>query len=117
MTRFALTGSTNAWSAKCDVYSFGALLLGLIGKRAYDHENREETKADSWAKKEFRPNCSLVHKKLQEDEMYEARDGIDITALGLCCIEFNPQERPSMMQVSKFLERRQKKLEDAPTPN
>lgn len=109
-----LLGATSPWSVKCDVYSYGALLLGLIGKKTYDQQNREETKAECWAKKEFRPGCSLVHEKLQEDQLYDAPDGTDITALGLCCIEFNPQERPSMMQVVKFLERRHQKLGDAP---
>ncbi|KAL8132905.1 serine/threonine-protein kinase BIK1-like [Apium graveolens] len=108
-----LLGARSPWSVKCDVYSYGALLLSIIGKKAFNPENKKETKADCWAKKEFKPDCSLVHKKLQDDPLYDARSGIDITALAMCCLEYYPQSRPVMMQIVKFLEKRQIKIGDA----
>lgn len=108
-----MIGAKSPWSVKCDIYSYGALLLSIIGKKAYNLENKEETKADCWAKKEFKPDCSLVHKKLQDDPLYDAPCGNDITALAMCCLEYYPQSRPIMMQIVKFLEKRQIKVRDA----
>jgi len=98
------------WDRSCEVFSFGTILLELVTKRTSDIGNREDTTLNMdnlvhiWAKKEYKPNCSLVHKHLQEDWLYCAEDGVAITRLALQCIEFFPANRPSMTDVLQNLE-------------
>lgn len=92
------------------MYSFGIILLELITKTISDIRNREDTSLITyslvhiWAKKEYMPNCSLVHKHLQQDWFYCAEDGVSITLLALQCIDFFPANRPSMTDVLQKLE-------------
>lgn len=98
------------WNKSCEVYSFGIILLELVTKRISNIEKIEDTSLNMdnllhiWAKKEYKPNCSLVHKHLQEDWLYYAEDGVAITLLALQCIEFFPANRPSMSYVLQNLE-------------
>lgn len=91
------------------MFSFGVILLGLISKRVLDLEklDRPESILDSmvqfWAKKEYRPNCSLVHKSLKEDWGYHTQDGSAITEMGMRCIEIFPMKRPTMKDVVENL--------------
>ncbi|KAF5446211.1 hypothetical protein F2P56_031853 [Juglans regia] len=105
---FALRGGE--WGTSCEVYSFGVILLGLIAKRISEWDKQEqpdrvlENLLHVWAKMEYKPQSSLVHKSLQEDWGYHAADGIAITELGMHCIEFFPLNRPTMEDVVKRLE-------------
>ncbi|XP_050119694.1 probable serine/threonine-protein kinase PBL15 isoform X2 [Malus sylvestris] len=98
------------WHTSCDVYSFGVILLGLIAKRGFGLESVEEPQlgldnlVQYWAKKEYKPNCSLVHRGLQEDWSYVVEDGTAITELGMRCVEFFPTNRPTMKNVVESLE-------------
>jgi hypothetical protein len=99
------------WDMSCEVFSFGIILLGLIAKGISDLEKQENDPdlildhlLHSWAKNEYKPHCSLVHKTLQEDWGYLAEDGTAITELGMQCIEFFPVNRPSMEDVVDRLE-------------
>ncbi|KAM1745108.1 hypothetical protein ACFX11_011907 [Malus domestica] len=98
------------WHTSCDVYSFGVILLGLIAKRGFELESVEEPQlgldnlVQYWAKKEYKPNCSLVHGGLQEDWSYVVEDGTAITELGMRCVEFFPTNRPTMKNVVESLE-------------
>ena len=76
------------WKTICEVFSFGVILLGLIAKRTCELEKPDivlDSLLHVWAKKEYKPQCSLVHNSLQEDWGYHAQDGIAITGLGICC--------------------------------
>ena len=103
-----LNGCTGGdWDTSCEVFSFGVILLGLIAKRNCELEKPDivlDRLLHIWAKKEYKPQCSLVHNSLQEDWGYHAQDGIAITELGMCCIEFFPRNRPTMKDVVKRLE-------------
>ena len=86
------------------------MLLELITKRISDMGKSEYTNQSYdnlvhiWAKKEYKPNCCLVHKSLQEDWHYYAEDGVTITLLGMQCIEFFAANRPTMKDVLLFIE-------------
>lgn len=92
------------------MYSFGVILLGLIAKRGFEPESVEkphlglDNLVQYWAKKEYKPNCSLVHSSLQEDWSYVVEDGTAITELGMRCVEFFPTNRPTMKNVVESLE-------------
>lgn len=98
------------WGTSCEVYSFGFILLGLITKRNSEWDKQEqpdrvlENVLHIWAKMEYKPQSSLVHKSLQEDWGYHAADGIAITELGMHCIEFFPGNRPTMKDVAERLQ-------------
>lgn len=98
------------WETSCEVFSFGIILLGLIAKGNSDLEKQENPDIltdhllHSWAKMEYKPHSSLVHKSLQEDWDYLAEDGTAITELGMHCIEFFPVNRPAMEDVVERLE-------------
>lgn len=98
------------WDRSSEVFSFGIILLELVTKRSSNIGNTEDTSLNMdnlvhiWAKNVYKPNCSLVHKHLQEDWLYCAEDGVAITRLALQCIEFFPANRPSMKDVLQNLE-------------
>lgn len=98
-----LNGCTGGdWDTSSEVFSFGVILLGLIAKRTCELEKPDivlDRLLHVWAKKEYKPQCSLVHNSLQEDWGYHAQDGIAITELGMCCIEFFPRNRPTKMEL------------------
>ncbi|KAM5568243.1 putative serine/threonine-protein kinase PBL15 [Rosa sericea] len=106
---FAAKGGSY-WDTSCDVFSFGVILLGLVAKRNSELENvgKPQLGLDSlvhnWAKNVYRPNCSLVHRSLQEDWGYFAEDGSAITELGMRCVEFFPVNRPTMKKVIECLQ-------------
>lgn len=110
---------TVGWSIKCDVYSYGCVLLSLIAKRVVDKKQPSGTYVDTWAKKQYQqkkekllvkgilkkvvPKCSLVHKSLEEDPLFHDRDGLIITDLAMSCVEFEPAKRPTMNEVVQKL--------------
>ncbi|CAK7324773.1 unnamed protein product [Dovyalis caffra] len=72
------------WSDKCDVFSFGVLLLSLISKRV-------DTKGDD------APDTPSVFEWAKRD------DGIRIAKLAMQCVKNDPQKRPTMKQVVRYL--------------
>ncbi|BFG16090.1 hypothetical protein CerSpe_023640 [Prunus speciosa] len=98
------------WHTSCDVFSFGVILLGLIAKRGFEPECVEKPHlgldclVQFWAKKEYKPNGSLVHRSLQEDWGYVDEDGLAITELGMRCVEFFPRNRPTIKKAVELLE-------------
>ncbi|XP_060669162.1 probable serine/threonine-protein kinase PBL11 [Ziziphus jujuba] len=89
-----------------DVFSYGNILLGLISKQVtniYD-DFMMDFIAHEWARKEYKPKCSLVHPSLVKDSGFHADDGIAITELGMRCIDLEMDCRPSMKDTVKSLE-------------
>lgn len=102
---------TIKFTDSCDVFGLGVILLGLISKRPFDGVEKLETPklilenlVQYWAKREYRPNQSLVHRSLEEDWGYHVQDGVAITELGMRCIEFFTPNRPSMRQIVQRLQ-------------
>ncbi|XP_030496196.2 probable serine/threonine-protein kinase PBL16 isoform X2 [Cannabis sativa] len=94
------------WQTGSDVFSFGVILLGLISTRVLGLERPKlipDNVIHIWAKNEYKPNCSLVHKSLTEDWGYHGEDGSTITEVGMRCIEFFPTNRPAMKDVLERL--------------
>ncbi|KAI8533130.1 hypothetical protein RHMOL_Rhmol11G0272100 [Rhododendron molle] len=59
---------------------------------------------DEWAKIEYKDGCSLVQRSLAEDPYFEESDGTKITALGMQCIDDNPERRPTLKEAVERLE-------------
>lgn len=86
-----------------DVFSFGSLVLGLIGKRNCTvHE--EEFYISEWAMEVYKPNDCFVHESLMQDPGFDVRDGPVITKLAMLCIDKKDEMRPTMARVVKCLE-------------
>ncbi|EFJ35790.1 hypothetical protein SELMODRAFT_79019, partial [Selaginella moellendorffii] len=102
---------SNTATKKCDVYSYGMVLLELIGGR----KNLDPAKIDSelsfffpaWAVNEVKQGrlLSVVDPKI--------RDGVDnqgaerMVKVAFWCIQENPADRPTMDAVIQMLEGRQ----------
>ncbi|KAJ4830202.1 hypothetical protein Tsubulata_050948 [Turnera subulata] len=97
-----------AWSEKCDVFSFGVVLLGLITNKVYTEEDFTSGKPSvhEWAWGEYRQqqsdsgkhNISLVHANIESELLFNSRDGIKLTNLAMRCVEYDPLKRPTMKQ-------------------
>ncbi|KAJ4847892.1 hypothetical protein Tsubulata_011623 [Turnera subulata] len=102
-----------AWSEKCDVFSFGVVLLGLITNNVYTEEDFTSGKPSvhEWAWGEYRQqqshsskhNISLVHSNIESEPLFYSRDGIKLTNLAMRCVEYDPLKRPTMKQVVSYL--------------
>ncbi|KAJ4847875.1 hypothetical protein Tsubulata_011599 [Turnera subulata] len=102
-----------AWSEKCDIFSFGVVLLGLITNNVYTEEDFTSGKPSvhEWAWGEYRQqqshsrkqNISLVHANIESEPLFYARDGIKLTNLAMRCVEYDPLKRPTMKQVVSYL--------------
>ncbi|KAJ4848580.1 hypothetical protein Tsubulata_043579 [Turnera subulata] len=105
-----------AWSDKCDVFSYGVLLLQLVSKVGDLEEvgTGDKLTIFHWAWREYKSsqksgssklNFSLVHPSLELDPLFNCDDGVKVTKLALQCVHKDPQKRPSMKQVHSYLEK------------
>ncbi|KAG6428482.1 hypothetical protein SASPL_112734 [Salvia splendens] len=113
----------NGISEKCDVYSYGMVLLEMIGGR------RCVTVLDKGhhSKKKFQFFPRIVVEKLKEGKLMEVVDdrllvegsGVDeselrrMVGVALWCIQEKPRTRPTMAEVVEMLEGR-RPMEEAP---
>jgi serine/threonine protein kinase len=100
-------------SHKSDVYSYGMLILEMIGGRKnYDTGGSctSEMYFSDWIYKDLELSNNLNCSANSEEENYMARK---ITMISLWCIQTNPSDRPSM---SKVIEMLQGPLESVPYP-
>ncbi|KAJ4824248.1 hypothetical protein Tsubulata_027848 [Turnera subulata] len=102
-----------AWSDKCDVFSYGVLLLQLVSK-VEDLQKvgtGDKQTIFDWAWREYKSqksgssklNFSLVHPSLESDSLFNYDDGVKVTKLALQCVHNDPRKRPSMKQVYSHL--------------
>ncbi|WCJ42477.1 Receptor-like protein kinase [Euphorbia peplus] len=103
-------------SDKCDVYSYGVVLLSLLSKRTYKHDDDYPavSLANELAKNELRQcnsvacfgkkfKSSLLHESLERESDLHSSDAFKITKLALRCMIYDPQKRPSMSEVVRDL--------------
>ncbi|KAK4423543.1 LEAF RUST 10 DISEASE-RESISTANCE LOCUS RECEPTOR-LIKE PROTEIN KINASE-like 2.1 [Sesamum alatum] len=102
-------------SHKSDVYSYGMMVLDIVGERNNDNprtDHSSETYFPHWIYKHLDLNnddgvvggeeCHLAKRKL--------------AIVGLWCIQTNPKDRPSMSGVVEMLEGRVESLQVPPKP-
>ncbi|XP_065849814.1 uncharacterized protein [Euphorbia lathyris] len=104
------------WSDRCDVFSYGVVLLSLISKRIYKddgdcinvslvyelgkNEHKQHNSVASFGKLK----SSLMHPSLELEPDFHFNDAIEITNLALLCVEYDPQKRPTMDQVVRYMQ-------------
>jgi serine/threonine protein kinase len=102
-------------STKSDVYSYGMMLLEMVGGRV--NKERENTKNSSDA---YFPNWIYdnIAEQVQSCEVIcdLEEDMRKMTLVGLWCIQTNPGHRPSMSKVIDMLEKNINELEMPPKP-
>jgi serine/threonine protein kinase len=101
-------------STKSDVYSYGMMLLEMAGGRKNLTEDTENSS------QQYFPNW--VHDRLVKDlQSHEVtckteEIAIQMTLVGLWCIQTTPENRPSMSRVIEMLEKNLNELEMPPKP-
>ncbi|KAI8561162.1 hypothetical protein RHMOL_Rhmol04G0316200 [Rhododendron molle] len=90
----------------CDVFSYGVILIELIAKIVIDLEKSVKLLdlPDERAKLVYKPGFSLIQESLEKDPGYDATDGPMITNLAMRCVEYYPENRPTMKEVVEQLE-------------
>ncbi|PKU81801.1 putative receptor-like protein kinase [Dendrobium catenatum] len=103
-------------SHKSDVYSYGMLLLEMIGRRKNVDptiENLSEIYFPEWIYNKLINNNSLgIAMEMEGNEEIMKR----LAIIALWCIQWNPSERPSMSKVVQMLTSNFQSLEMPPTP-
>ncbi|PKU85217.1 putative receptor-like protein kinase [Dendrobium catenatum] len=103
-------------SHKSDVYSYGMLLLEMIGRRKNIDptiENLSEIYFPEWIYNKLVNNNSLgLAMEMEGNEEIMKR----LAIIALWCIQWNPAERPSMNKVVQMLTTNFQSLEMPPTP-
>jgi len=103
-------------SYKSDVYSYGMMLLEMIGGRKNISANASHTSEKyfpDWVYKRFDLDTDLRH-----DEVIATEDDIAkrMIIVGLWCIQTLPNDRPAMSRVIEMLEGNMNSLEIPPKP-
>jgi serine/threonine protein kinase len=102
-------------SYKSDIYSYGMLLLEMVGGRKNTNVSTEETfhvLYPEWIH-------NLIEGKdvqVNIEEEGDVRIAKKLALVGLWCIQWNPVDRPSMKTVVQMLEGEGEKLVAPPTP-
>ncbi|KAI3453053.1 hypothetical protein Pfo_009716 [Paulownia fortunei] len=106
-------------SHKSDVYSYGMMVLEIVGER-----KNTDPRVDHTSELYF-PHWIYKHLELNDDQ--KGLDGIaeedecrfakrKLTIVGLWCIQTNPKDRPSMSRVVEMLEGKLESLQIPPKP-
>ncbi|KAL6007367.1 hypothetical protein ACLOJK_032864 [Asimina triloba] len=98
-------------SYKSDVYSFGMLVLEMVGERKERHDGLE-MQGQSHFPEWIYDRVTRAKERDEEDEV--ARK---LTIVALWCIQWNPNDRPSMKRVVKMLQGSIECLQLPPKPN
>ncbi|XP_071912438.1 rust resistance kinase Lr10-like [Coffea arabica] len=91
-------------SSKADVYSFGMLLMELVGRRRNLNAHAEHSSQiyfPSWIYDKFDQGENLEIEDATEDENRTARK---LILIALWCTQMTPDDRPSMREVVEMLQ-------------
>ncbi|KAK7247151.1 hypothetical protein RIF29_42028 [Crotalaria pallida] len=103
-------------SYKSDVYSYGMLLLEMVGGRKVTDvtaENSSHVYYPQWIYNLVENNEDIkIHMEGEED----TRVAKKLSVVGLWCIQWHPANRPTMKDVVQMLEGNGEKLEMPPNP-
>ncbi|XP_050221733.1 rust resistance kinase Lr10-like isoform X2 [Mercurialis annua] len=100
-------------SYKADVYSFGMLLMEMVGKKNNSNAEAEHSSQayfPNWVYNELVDGKVELGNATEDEEMLAKK----MITVALWCIQMNPGDRPSMNKVVKMLE---EDLESLPLPS
>ncbi|WCJ42479.1 Protein kinase superfamily protein [Euphorbia peplus] len=105
-------------SDKCDVYAYGVILLSLLSKKIYKHNDNgtDVSLAYELANNELKQHnsvpcfgrkfkSSLLHESLESESDFRSSDALKIMELALLCMECDPRKRPSMRKIVGDMQR------------
>ncbi|XP_065860772.1 LEAF RUST 10 DISEASE-RESISTANCEUS RECEPTOR-LIKE PROTEIN KINASE-like 2.4 [Euphorbia lathyris] len=102
-------------SSKSDVYSYGMMILEIVGVRKKDEEvggsNSSEMYFPSWIYKSLELENEAIREEDKEGEIVRK-----LKLIGLWCIQTNPLERPTMSNVIDMLRGSTQNLSIPPKP-
>uniref|UniRef100_A0A1D1Z8J5 Protein kinase APK1B, chloroplastic n=3 Tax=Anthurium amnicola TaxID=1678845 RepID=A0A1D1Z8J5_9ARAE len=96
-------GWTGSWSTKCDVFSYGIILLELMSMSpVIDHslgDKRYIMRRVPPRSQNGKLESAFVHEKLQHTDSYHEEDGVAVTELALLCAAWEKEDRPDMVDI------------------
>ena len=103
-------------SYKADVYSFGMLLMEMVGRRRNINVHADHTSQiyfPSWIYDQFNEERAIEMGETTEEERVMVKK---MVIVALWCIQMKPSDRPSMTKVVKMLEGNVEQLRMPPKP-
>ncbi|KAL1553114.1 LEAF RUST 10 DISEASE-RESISTANCE LOCUS RECEPTOR-LIKE PROTEIN KINASE-like 2.5 [Salvia divinorum] len=94
-------------SSKADVYSFGMLLMEMVGLNKVLKENKDDSTKyfPNWIYDHIKQGREIDIEKAEESNGNDEDERVrKITIVALWCIQMSPDDRPSMSQVLQMLE-------------
>ncbi|KAF9605143.1 hypothetical protein IFM89_014134, partial [Coptis chinensis] len=108
-------GGFGGVSHKSDVYSYGMMVLEMIGGRKNIDatvENMSEIYFPQWIYNHLKPDFNIEG----SSEMFEEETTKKMIIVALWCIQTHPSNRPSMSKVVEMLEGNNEELQMPPNP-
>ncbi|KAF9604816.1 hypothetical protein IFM89_010357 [Coptis chinensis] len=108
-------GGFGGVSHKSDVYSYGMMVLEMIGGRKNidaTMENMSEIYFPQWIYNHLKPDFNIEG----SSEIFEEKTTKKMIIVALWCIQTHPSNRPSMSKVVEMLERNTEELQMPPNP-
>ena len=103
-------------SHKADVYSFGMLLMEIVGKRRHvsvHEENLSEIYFPSWIYDKIKQGEAIEIGDAKEEDMKYI---LKMVMVALWCVQMKPMDRPSMSKALEMLEGDVELLQMPPKP-
>lgn len=91
---------------KCDIYSYGVVLLELLTGKTPVQPIEQGGDLVTWVKKHIREHSltsEILDERLELDEKGTVEHMIIVLKIALLCTNLNPSERPTMREVILML--------------